>query len=269
MRRTGSTAASNGREVTAELRYVSLGAGVESSALLVLAALGLRGCPSVDLAIFADTQDEATWTYGQLVAMQRFAAEHGVTVMSVTRGRLSGDPVIRVPAYVRNTDGEVAPLTQNCTRDYKLTPIRRAVRAEMKRRGVRKAAALIGISLDEADRMSDSRFKFLRHVYPLVDARMRKRDCADLLRAHGLPVPRKSACVFCPWRSDRGWRDLQVHDPLGWEVACLYDDRLREQRGAAVHRSMIPLRELNFAAQTSFLDDSDQFSNDCSGRCGV
>jgi hypothetical protein len=75
--------------------------------------------------------------------------------------------------------------------------------------------------------------------------------------------------VFCPWRSDRLWRDLQVHDPSGWHRAIAYDDRLREQRGAAVHRSMIPLRDLDFAAQSSFLDDTDAFSNDCSGRCGV
>ena len=252
-----------------EFRYVSLGAGVESSALLVMAALGLRDCPSADLAIFADTQDEASWTYQHFLIMSEWALNHGLQVLDVTRGRLSDDAVIRVPAYVRNTDGDVAPLSQNCTRDYKLTPIRQATRAEMKRRGVKKAAAMIGISLDEADRMRDSRFKYLRHLYPLVDAGMRKHDCADLLREHGLPVPRKSACVFCPWRSDRGWRDLQVHDPAGWQRAIAYDDRLRAQRQAAIHRSMIPLRELDFAAQGSFLDDTNHFTNDCSGRCGV
>lgn len=247
------------------LTYVSLGAGVESSALLVMAALGLRGCPRADVAVFADTQDEAKWTYDQRTAMKDWAGQQGIDVLTVTRGQLSADPIIRVPAFVDGEDGP-APLTQNCTRDYKLTPIRKAVRLYMRERGIRTATALIGIGFHEADRMKPSRRKWQTNAYPLVDARMRKHHCADLLREYGLPVPRKSACVFCPWRSDTGWRELTEHDPDGFQRAIAYDERLQQQRGATVHRSRIPLRLIDFTSQQSF---GDGFRNECEGMCGV
>ncbi len=247
------------------LTYASLGAGVQSSALVVLSALGLRGCAKADLAIFADTQDEAGWTYHHANIMGEWALGHGMRYLRVTRGQLSADPVVRVPAYVDGPNG-TAPLTQNCTRDYKLTPIRQAVRKYMAEHGIKRATAQIGISLDEADRMKPARMKWLTNSYPLVDARMRAYDCADLLREYGLPVPRKSACVFCPWRSDKGWREIAEHDPEGFQRAIAYDDRLTRERGATVHRSRIPLRLIDFTKQQSF---GDGFSNECEGHCGV
>ena len=47
------------------LTYLSLGAGVQSTALLVISAHGLYGCPRADLAIFADTQDEPAYERGE------------------------------------------------------------------------------------------------------------------------------------------------------------------------------------------------------------
>lgn len=246
------------------LTYVSLGAGVQSSALLVMSALGLHGCPRSQDAVFADTQDEPGWVYEHLKALTTWAAQYDVTVHWVTRGRLSFDPVVRVPAFVDGDEGP-APLTQNCTRDYKLTPIRQWARRTMRERDEKQATALIGISLDEADRMKPSRRKWLKNAYPLVDARLRRYDCATLLRSHGLPVPRKSACVFCPWHSGAAWREIQIHDPIGWQNAVAYDERLTRERGASVLRSRIPLREMQFDAQ----QDLDGFNNECAGVCGV
>jgi hypothetical protein len=248
------------------LTYVSLGAGVQSSALLVMSALGLHGCPKADVAVFADTGDEAEWTYHHLNVISEWAKGHSrMEVWRVQRGQLSADPVVRVPAYVDGPNG-TAPLTQNCTRDYKLTPIRQAVRKYMAEHGIKTATAQIGISLDEADRMKPARMKWLTNSYPLVDARLRAYDCATILRDHGFEVPRKSACVFCPWRSDAGWRDIANHDPEGFQKAIAYDDRLTRERGATVHRSRIPLRLIDFTKQQSF---GEGFTNECEGVCGV
>jgi len=49
--------------MTYDFAYASLGAGVQSTALVVLSTLGLHGCPRADCAIFADTQDEPAWVY--------------------------------------------------------------------------------------------------------------------------------------------------------------------------------------------------------------
>jgi hypothetical protein len=256
------------------LTYLSLGAGTESGALLVMSALGLHGCPRADFAIFADTQDEPQWVYDQRDMLKAWAEPLGMPVLTITRGKLSADPVIRVPVFVKarksktNPSGKgSSPLTQNCTRDYKITPIRREVRRIMRERGIKTATVLMGVSLSEADRMSDSGRKWLTHAYPLIDAGMRRADCEDLLRDHGFPPFLKSACVYCPWHSAKAWLDVRDHDPDGWTRAIAYDERVRAQRKAAVHRSLIPLRDVSLKAQQGF--DLDGFSNECSGHCGV
>ncbi len=47
-----------------DFTYLSLGAGVQSTAMLIMSALGLYGCPNADVAIFADTGDEPAWATG-------------------------------------------------------------------------------------------------------------------------------------------------------------------------------------------------------------
>lgn len=241
--------------------YISLGAGVESSALLAMSSFAAHGVPKSEMAIFADTQDEPDWVYRQLAALDKLSP---IPIVRVTAGKLSDDPIIRVPAFVPNDRGGVGPLTQNCTRDYKTSVIRREAHRIIRQRGQKTATCLIGISVGEADRQKASGLQWLEHQHPLVDAALTKSACARYLRSVGWPVPRKSACVFCPWRSDRGWRELKEHDPDGFERAAIYDDFVFRERKGHVHKSMIPLREIDFSN-----DQIEMFSNECEGVCGV
>lgn len=244
--------------------YISLGAGVQSSALMAMSALGIDGCPKADCAIFADTQDEPPWVYQQLAALATFGGVHGVPVVIVTKGKLSDDRRVQLPAFVLNDDGDVGPLTRSCTQDYKIRVVRREARRLMRIGGYATAACLFGISLDEWTRMSVSSLQWLTHRHPLIEARYTRDRCADLLRRVGLPVPRKSACRQCPYRSDRGWREIRDHDPEGWAFACDYDETIHQDRGARLHRSMIPLRLIEFGE-----DHPDLFDDVCGGHCGV
>lgn len=244
--------------------YITLGAGVQSSALLAMSALGLRDCPKAVCAIFADTQDEPPWVYEQLAALATFGGVHSIRVITVTKGKLSADRRVQLPAFVYNDDGEIGPLSRSCTQDYKTRVVQREARRLMALGGYKSAVCLFGISLDEWKRMSVSRLRWLTNAYPLVTARMTRDACAKVLREVGLPVPRKSACVYCPYRSDRGWREIRDHDPEGFAFACDFDDRIFAERGAHVHRSMIPLRQIAFGE-----DNQDLFDLDCGGNCGV
>lgn len=244
--------------------YLSLGAGVQSSALFAMSAVGLFDCPRADVVIFADTQDEPTWVYEQMRVLLAFGQEHHIPTFRVTKGKLSNDRRVQLPAFVLNDDGEVGPLKRSCTQDYKQRPIRREAKRLMRDAGYEQAECLFGISLDEWTRMSVSPVRWLRHRYPLVEARLTRDLCAKVLRDVGLPVPRKSACVQCPYHSDRAWREIRDYDPGGWTLACDYDDRIRLERGASLHRSMIPLREIEFGD-----DNPDLFNEECGGHCGV
>jgi hypothetical protein len=281
------------------LRYISLGAGVQSSAVLVMSALGWYDCPKADVAIFADTQDEPAYVYEYLQHLKKFGEEHGIPVEVVTAGRLSTDGTtrgevykdpetgavgyrggfLRIPGFTIGDDGRPSMLRRQCTREFKIAPIEKRVRELLgfkKRQRIPKhaAEALIGISRDEIQRVKDSQTPWVRNRYPLIDAGLYRGNCIEIARRGGLPTPRKSACVFCPYHDDAYWREIREESPAEFAAACDYDDRIRDssQAGCArpvfLHRSLKALREVDLSVDaTPQLDFG--FQNECEGMCGV
>jgi len=275
-----------------DLTYLSLGAGVQSSALLVCSALGLHNVPRAAVAIFADTQNEPRHVYEQVERLRAWSAAHGIPVDVVSAGDLLADAVARmegtrsryasIPTWVRGQDGLEAPGRRQCTREYKIAPIEQHVRALLgyaKRQRVKKRArALIGISVDELVRMKTSRTKWIENYYPLVRARLTRADCGRIVESVGLPMPRKSACVFCPYTDDARWLDMKTTDPESFAAACAADEALRDQsrsglvNPAYVHRSLVPLRDVDFealVARRRALPLFDSWSDECEGVCGL
>jgi hypothetical protein len=274
------------------LTYVSLGAGAQSSALLVCSALGLHGVPKAAVAIFADTGDEPAWVYEQVKLLRAWAEPYGIPVETVSIGCLSADTLDRhkggrtrfaaIPAFTSSPGGGNAILRRQCTREYKIEPIERKVRELLgyrKRQRIPKGAAtaLIGISREEATRMKPSRTPWITSAWPLVDANLRRADCVRILAEHGLPEPKKSACVFCPFHSDTYWAALKSDHPAEFERAAHFDEQIRDMSKSGVkgqvflHRKLIPLRAIDFEEIAA--DKAKQmdfgFGSECEGVCGV
>jgi hypothetical protein len=271
-------------KTTPDFTYISFGAGVQSTALLVMSNLGLHGCPRADVAIFADTQGEPQWVYDHLSYMERWSA---IPIIRVTAGNLAAALKARIrgkrrraasiPGWTKGQNGRSVPLWRQCTRDYKITPILQKVRALLgygPRQAVRRCVrCLLGISRDEVSRMRPSRVNWCTNLYPLVDAGMDRADCVGLLRQHRIPVPRRSACVFCPYHSDAFWRDLRENHPLEWRRAVAMDHAVRDMSIAGIrspvylHRSCLPLELATLPGENP--GTADHFENDCEGLCGV
>ena len=109
------------------LRVISLGAGVQSSTLLLMALRGEFG-ESADCAIFADTKWESKATYRHLEFLEREAARFDFPILRVTAGDIRCAVWNKMPLFVRNLGGETAMLNRQCTQAYKLAPINRKVR---------------------------------------------------------------------------------------------------------------------------------------------
>lgn len=269
------------------LTYVSLGAGLQSSALLVMSALELRGCPRADFAVFADTQDEPQWVYQHLAVMTAWASRHGLDVVRVTAGRL-GDETLHpkgtvkrraaLPVFTTGVDGRAAMLPRQCTEEYKLAPIRKYLRQRLgyqprQRIPAGSVTALVGISYDELTRLADSRHRWITNRWPLAEAVMRRHDCEALLTAHGLPIPNKSACIYCPFHDDVFWQALKAQEPQSFEQACAFDEAVRNSSSRGLrhpvylHRSLIPLRDVTFREPQDGLNFG--FESECSGSCGT
>jgi hypothetical protein len=267
-----------------EITYLSFGAGVQSTALLIMSNLGYHDCPRADVAIFADTGDEPSWVYENVDRMKKWS---GIPVETVVQGHLSADIISRhagesprfaaIPAFTLDGAGREAILRRQCTREYKIQPIERKVRelCGLKKgeraKGVIKATALIGISLDEATRMKPSRTPWVHNRYPLVEGGLRRHDCLNITASAGMPIPRKSSCVFCPYHSDNYWRQLQTEWPEEWERACGLDEAFRDMsrsgdaRPIFLHRSLKPLRTIDFTRQRRLFDDLED--EECEGGC--
>ena len=158
-------------------------------------------------------------------------------------------------------------LRRQCTREFKITPIEKRIRQLVGKE--KKASLLLGISLDEIQRMKDNHVKWIKNEWPLIDARMNREDCKRLLAEHGMDVPRKSSCYYCPFHSDYYWLDLKKNHPTEWAKAVDADQRIRNmgmkvKETMYVHRSCKPLPEVDLKE-----NQMDMFINECEGHCGV
>lgn len=120
------------RESVPRRRLLSLGAGVQSTALLLLAAEGR--IPRFDAAIFADTQWEPAEVYSHLRRLEtEVAGPANIPIQRVSYGNIKLDSVSNdyttvLPLFITNPSGGAGMLSRQCTQNYKLVPIYRAVR---------------------------------------------------------------------------------------------------------------------------------------------
>lgn len=272
---------SDAKRVTKErvIRVLSLGAGVQSSTMALMIAHG--ELPMVDAAIFADTGAEPQLVYDWLDWLEK---QLPFPVYRVDGGNLRDRIMRRVRREKTGSGGPPFFTTPNgmlprqCTRDHKLVPIerqqRRLIGLKHGQRGPKEVVAesWIGISADEAIRMKPSRLAFMRNVYPLVDRGMTRWHCLEWMQKNGYPRPPRSACTFCPYRSDEEWKTLKESSPDAFADAVAMDEAIRNgfvnsTEKLFVHRSKIPLKDVDFRS-ASDLGQLD-FINECEGMCGV
>lgn len=118
-------------------------------------------------------------------------------------------------------------LWRKCTRDWKIVPIRRGTRMLMEKHGAGHVRSLIGISTDERQRERVSGVKFITNVHPLLELGWSRHRCEEWLKEnYGIKIP-KSACVYCPYRSNAGWAKMKQEQPEEFERACQYDEAMR------------------------------------------
>lgn len=251
--------------------FLSLGAGVQSSTMALMAANGeLQYEP--ECAIFADTQWEPSFVYEWLdwLETQLPFPVYRVTAGSLRDAIINND-FVPIPAYTENKGiGR-----RQCTREYKLAPIFKKQRELLgykpyqRIKGV-QCQTLIGISLDESSRMRTSRQPWNVNVYPLVELGMTRADCLNWLKEKKYPIPPKSSCVGCPFRNKESWESI-YQSPKDWQDAVLVDEAIRHKSEYKqfLHYSKKPL-QIALQDQNSHIQlDLDLFNMECEGMCGL
>ena len=207
--------------VSDRLRCFSYGGGVQSTAAMVLAATRRIEFPHFVFAnVGDDAENPATIAYIRDVAAP-YAAANGIALHTVRKewrdgreqtlyGHIMREDRMGVQIPVRLSNG--APARRHCTVDYKIKVLDKWQR-EHGASEDNPAIVGLGISVDEMQRMRTSQEAERVIVYPLVEMRLTRGDCAGIIRAAGLPVPPKSSCWFCPYRTRTEWQRMRHEEP--------------------------------------------------------
>jgi len=258
-------------------RAFSFGAGVQSTALLLL----IKHNPELlidavghlpDSVYFADTGAEPANVYQHLEQVQHWSP---LPITVVSNGSIlePRDGFPPIPFFTTNRDGSVGMLRRQCTREYKIAPIERSIRQAIGlapgRKGISRSVALwLGISIDEASRMTTNKTKLIDNVYPLIELGWNRTRCYSYCLEHGVRPP-KSRCFFCPYIGD--WAEIKRNQPQEFAKACAYDEQHRNctaagaERPVYLHRSCKPLAEAVVDQGSLF----DGFDAECAGLCGL
>lgn len=204
----------------------------------------------------ADSENPATLDYVRDVA-RPYADLHGIPFYELSRVRRNGETETLYQRLVGDNRSIVIPVRMSngapgnraCTNDFKI----RVVAKWLRQHGATNnnpAITGLGISLDEFHRArTDSGIPHQRLEYPLIDARMTVADCIKLIESAGLPVPPKSSCYFCPFKSRAEWVRMRENEPELFAKSVEIEKRINEKRGAIgryivyMHSSLKPLEQ--------------------------
>ena len=105
-------------------RVLSLGAGVQSSALLMMSEHG--ELPKLDAAVFADTGDESDAVYRWLRWLQKtcktpiLVGTRGYSIVGHVEPRIRWGKRLDKPPFFVETDSTPGPINRDCTREWKI-----------------------------------------------------------------------------------------------------------------------------------------------------
>jgi len=276
------------------LRVLNLGAGVQSTAIYLMMCDG--EIEPADVAIFSDVQSEPASVYEHL---ERLKSIGGPEIVTVTAGSLeedlldgvntSGSKFVSIPSFLITNSSSPGIGKRQCTREYKVAPIEKEIRRRMGAIGKplkpdQSVTQVMGLSFDEPRRVE--RVKARNHgrrgwhvEFPLFDDMMTRADCVRYLDSRwDHPVPR-SACVFCPYKTDQEWQELKTSGGADWDRAVAVDEAIRLNVSGSVsedggsqylHHSCVPLSEVKFKPAPTHIQPRFQFGEmDCEGMCGM
>ena len=255
---------------------ISLGLGVQSTAMYLMSSLGY--IEKADYAIFADPGAEHPKTYKLLNDLKEWqACNNGIPLLvesknlykDLLKGTNSlGKKFVTIPAFSESKE----MIMRQCTGEYKIWTVKdkiRELQGLKKRQRMKPCELWLGISIDEIQRMKESRMYNVKYIYPLIDKRITRTDCKKFLEEKDFQNVIKSACVFCPYQSDRQYKELKQNYPKEWKKVIKVDNAIRnntkkgKEDKAYLHRTLKPINKVYLQ------EDQEELFMCEEGYCGI
>jgi len=224
-------------EPTRPLHVVAYGGGVNSVAVL-LRLMDLGIVPRA--IVMADPGDEhqETYDYRDTIVIPFLAKCGYPTIETISRksealyrprAKNTKQSTLREECIRTHSLPSIAYGWKKCSQKYKIEVQNwyydRQPWAHAEWDAGNQIVKVIGYDADEPNRAlptfaNDMEHARFRPYYPLLDAHMGRDECERFIAAHGLPVPHKSACWFCPSNQLDEWRELKARHPEQYAAAC-------------------------------------------------
>lgn len=235
------------------IKYVlSYGAGVNSTALLIFL---LKNKFPLDYVVFADTGSEIPATYTNLNYIKRYLKKKKILlqIVKVRNGESLYDKCERrkvIPSQVWRW----------CTRDFKILPIYKFYRSLKS-----PVYQYVGIDYDELYRIKDSKADYVTNVYPLVENKIGRNECLEIIKRANLPIPVKSGCYFCPFNSLDRWKYLYKKYPHLYDLATKLEENGKHMPKQKL--TLLPLRILKKKIKCNKLLPVIKVESPCGSEC--
>lgn len=215
--------------------YLSNGLGINSVATTLL--LNDEGIEFESVYVYMDDLPE-THDYLKMLQSNGFP----VTVIMPKSGRFTN-------LYDECWEYRMFPgFKRWCTVAYKIEALARYYQ--------KPCFDMVGFATDEIKRAKYMSCSGIEKRYPLLEREISRKGCIEIIKSHGLPVPPKSGCFFCPQQSPAQWRKLRRDHPDLWCKALALENRVKEKKQ---HKNLsfanIPLEQVIESRQKFLIDE--------------
>lgn len=228
---------------------MSCGAGQQST------ALALKSCDNVlhpnkyplvpvyDGIIFCDLGGEREWVYRQVDFIKEQCTKVGIPFYVLRDRNLKDDymknygrnRVVTIPFWSVDENGKKGKMTRHCTIDYKIVQIQNFVRWELlgyrkgqrtKPEDIKEHEMHIGFTVEEQQRIFDSKHKLFVNKFPMVEMGLTRADNYAYVRETWGLKTRGSACLFCPFHTNYFFWECKHSCPEDYTAVTDFDDML-------------------------------------------
>ena len=210
---------------------VSYGGGVNSTAMIIYL---VKNKFPLDYVVFSDTGDEMPETYEYLEVMRKYLKRKKIPfeIVKVRNNTSLSDRCLKrkvIPSQIWRW----------CTRDMKVTPIHAFYRKLNSH-----IYQYMGIDYDEVRRMKPAKVDYVTNLYPLIDYKIRREGCVDLIKKARLPIPVKSGCYMCPFNNMSRWAEIYEKHPDLYKYAMKIEENSKHFGSQSLAPKGHTLREL-------------------------
>ena len=196
---------------------LSFGGGVNSTAMLIEL---VKRKESPDFILFADTGGEFPETYDHIETMQEWLSNNSDIRIDICSEKKS----LESDCLDRETLPGKAFGFGSCSEHFKIRPQRRWIKAK----GIKDAMWMVGIHHRESQRALRIHNQRKDVCFPLINWMWGQKECLDAIASEGIPIPRKSACFFCPSSKKKEVFEISKSHPELFERAVEMERAAKE-----------------------------------------